>query len=507
MKRRREEENGGGGEIDEALLAALESSSSGAGAGGGGGAAVELLDVKGVKKMVLAFERKLRDNIEARMKYVDQPDRFVESEVDLDEELKKMHALAASPDLYPELVRLKVVGSIVSLLGHENTDISTDVVNLLNELTDGDVIGDNEPAGLLVDELVSSNALELLVQNLSRLDEADPDEAAAVFNSLSIVENLIEVRPAVVELVCERSKLLKWLLTRIKVKEFDSNKLYASEILAILLQSSAANQLRLGQLNGVDTLLQSVALYKSRDPKSSEEEEMLENLYDCLCSVVMHPDNKDKFVKAEGVELMVIIMKQKKKLAYGSALKALDFSLTKCSDACERFVDVLGLKSLFPAFMGKVPKKSGEEVDERLISLIYSLFAGLTKDASKERLLSKFEENEYEKIDRLMEFFVKYHNRVKAESKKLDAESFEELDEDDKYLKRLDAGLFTLQLLALILAHIWLSKLPGVQSRIDLLLKQQRLSREDVKSVLQEYRDNVDDEGGKASVEAFISAM
>lgn len=315
---------------------------------------VEVIDVRRLKKLVLGFERKLRDNLEARMKFVDQPEKFMESEVDLDEEVKKLHALAANPDLYPELVRLGSVPSILGLLSHDNTDIAMSVVTLLSDLTDEDVIGESdEPALVLVDALIENNALELLVQNLSRMDETDSDEAAAVFNTLSIIENMTEVKPAVAELVCERSKLLRWILNRIKLREFDSNKFYASEILAILLQSSVANQKRLGQLNGVDTLLQAVAFYKSRDPKTAEEEEMLENLFNSLCSVVMPMENKDRFVKAEGVELMIIIMKQKR-LAYGSAMKALDFAMTRCSAACERFVDVLGLKTLFAAFMGKV---------------------------------------------------------------------------------------------------------------------------------------------------------
>lgn len=335
--------------LDLALLEALESSE-----------VVEVIDVRGLKKIVLGFERKLRDNLEARMKYMDQPDKFVESEVDLDEEIKKMHSLAAAPDLYPELVRLNAVSSILGLLSHENTDIAIGVVDLLNDLTDEDVIGESdEPALILVDALIENNALELLIQNLARLDEADSDEGTAVFNTLSIVENMIEVKPQVAELVCERTKLLRWLLTRLKVREFDVNKLYASEILAILLQNSTINQRRLGQLNGVDTILQAVAMYKSRDPKTTDEEEMLENLFDCLCSVVMPTENKDRFVKAEGVELMIIIMKQKR-LAYASAMKALDFAMTRCTAACERFVDVQGLKTLFAAFMGKVSSVHAE---------------------------------------------------------------------------------------------------------------------------------------------------
>ncbi|CAB4302364.1 unnamed protein product [Prunus armeniaca] len=328
-------------DIDLSLLEAVEKSQN----------AVEAPDLRTLKKLVLSFERRLKDNIGARLKYPDQPDRFADSEVELHEDLQKLKVLAGAPDLYPDLVSLNTVPSILNLLGHDNTDIAIDVVQLLEELTDDEVFDENDEAvGVLVDALVDNNVLELLVQNLQRLNDSDPDESAAVYGTLATIENLIEVKPAVAELVCERTKLFKWLMGKIKVREFDGNKQYASEILAILLQSSVANQKKLGQMNGVDVLLQAVAMYKSKDPKSSDEAEMLENLFDCLCCLLMPLENKERFVKAEGVELMIIIIKQKKS-AYGSAIRALDFAMTKYPPACERFIDVLGLKTAFAAFM------------------------------------------------------------------------------------------------------------------------------------------------------------
>jgi beta-catenin-like protein 1 len=473
--------------------------------------------------MVLAFERRLRDNLEARMKYVDHPDKFADSELELHEELVRLKALAGAPELYPELVHLNTIPSIVGLLTHENTDIAVDVVGLVQDLTDEDVVEDSdEGAQVLVDALVENNALELLVQNLARLDEGDPDESAAVYSTLATIENMIEVRPAVSESVCEKTKLLRWLLTRIKPREFDSNKQYATEILVILLQSSAANQRRLGQMNGVDTVLQAVALYKSRDPKSGDEEEMVENLFDCLCSLVMPVENKERFVKAEGVELMIIIMKQKKS-AYGSAMRALDFAMTKFPPACERFVDVLGLKTLFAAFMGKIPvnkKNQGErykeDLEERIISLTASLFDGLSRGSRKERLLSKFVENEFEKVDRLMELYIRYADRVKAEIERMDQLQLDdlELDDDERYNRKLESGLYTLQLIAVILGHLWYSEHQKMRARIELLLRQQRLSKENVKAILQEYHENIGDSDGpdekeraQTKIQKFIDAM
>ncbi|XP_050269938.1 uncharacterized protein LOC126713997 isoform X1 [Quercus robur] len=507
-------------EVDLSLLEALEKSQS------QNKNAVEVVDLKTLKKLVLSFERKLKDNIEARLKYPNQPDRFADSEIDLHDDLHKLSIIAGAPELYPDLVHLNAIPSILNLLAHDNTDIAVDVVQLLQDLTDPDVFEDDEesdePARVLVDALVENNVLELLVQNLQRLNDSDPDEMAAVYSTLTTVENLVEVKPAVAEMVCERTKLLKWLLGKIKVREFDSNKQYASEILAILLQNSAANQRRVGQMNGVDVVLQAVAMYKSKDPKSLDEEEMVENLFDCLCCLLMPLENKERFVKAEGVELMIIIMKQKKS-AYSSAIRALDFAMTKYPPACERFVDVLGLKTAFAAFMGKIPvnkknkkERYQEELEERIVSLIASLFGGILRGSRRERLLSKFVENECEKIDRLMELYMRYSDRVKTETERLNHLELDdlEMDEEEKYNRKLESGLYTLQLIAVILGHIWCSEHPYMRARIELLLKQQKLTNKDVKDILQEYHDNIGDldgpeekERAQAKIQKFISAF
>lgn len=466
--------------------------------------AVEVLDLRAAKRLLLAFERRLRDNLEARMKYPDDPARFADSEIALHAETDRLRLLAGAPELFPDLVPIGLASSLASLLTHDNVDLAAAAASLLADLTDSEDPSDLAAVQALADALVDANALDLLVHNLSRFSETDPDEAEAVHNTLAVLENLLDIRPNLADKVCGGTKLLRWLLSRVKAREFDANKQYASEILAILLQNSPANQKRLGQINGVDALLQAVAMYKSRDPKTSDEEEMLENLFDCLCCVLMPLENKERFVKAEGVELMIIIMKQKK-LAYSSATRTLDFAMTKFPPACERFVDVLGLKTAFAAFMGKIPvnkknKKESyqEEVEERIISLIASLFGGITKGSRRMRLLGKFVENECEKIDRLMELYTRYSDRVKEETERLDSLDLEdlEMDDDERYNRKLEAGLYTLQLIALILGHIWHSGNSQMRARVELLLKQNKLTKQDVKSILEEYHDNIGDLDG-----------
>jgi beta-catenin-like protein 1 len=57
--------------------------------------------------------------------------------------VKRLLAVAGSPDLYPEFARTPAVPNLLALLSHENTDIAGDVLDLLKELTEEDVIEDS----------------------------------------------------------------------------------------------------------------------------------------------------------------------------------------------------------------------------------------------------------------------------------------------------------------------------------------------------------------------------
>lgn len=90
---------------------------------------------------------------------------------------------------------------------------------------------------------------------------------------------------------------------------FDGNKLYAGEMLAILLQDNVENRASLGNVEGIDILLQQLATFKRHDPSSNEEGEYMENLFNCLCSALLHGPNRDKFLKGEGPQLMNLMLR------------------------------------------------------------------------------------------------------------------------------------------------------------------------------------------------------
>ncbi|OWM74657.1 hypothetical protein CDL15_Pgr005237 [Punica granatum] len=105
MKRNR----GDDGDIDIFLLEAIERSHN----------IVEMFGLKTLKKLVSPSKRRLEENIEARLKYPDQLDRFANSEVGLHEEIQKLKVLSGSPEFYPDLVALNAVPSILGLLSHD----------------------------------------------------------------------------------------------------------------------------------------------------------------------------------------------------------------------------------------------------------------------------------------------------------------------------------------------------------------------------------------------------
>jgi beta-catenin-like protein 1 len=77
---------------------------------------------------------------------------------------------------------------------------------------------------------------------------------------IAIFENLAEFRPDICGDAAKQG-LLQWLLRRLRVKlPFDGNKLYASEVLSILLQDSPDNRQMLGDLEGIDVILQQLAV-------------------------------------------------------------------------------------------------------------------------------------------------------------------------------------------------------------------------------------------------------
>ncbi|OCH94113.1 DUF1716-domain-containing protein [Obba rivulosa] len=482
---------------------------------------LEELSITGVRRLLLRFQRAADKNQDQRSKYSDDPTKFIDSEADLDLAIKMLLPLAQAPVVaYPELVRSGATSRLIGLLSHENADIVIDVVELIHELTDeevGNEIEEEEAEGsreealkTLIEGLLENSVMELLVDNLSRLNEAEESDRQGVFHILGIFENLLGFNADLAAHLAHKTNIMAWLLTRIQSKKHDENRGYAAELLSILLQNNRSNRLELGKKDGVETILKVLSQFRRRDPVDADETEFMENVFDALCSALGEPEIKKLFLDSEGVDLMVLIMKDKMQ-ARSRSIKVLDYTLSGSSgtSSCETFVEALGLKYLFSTFMGKQAKRHKDhaappasEDTAHALGIVSSLFTNLASESpARIRLLAKFVENNYEKVDKLLEIRDAAQGRLNAVNKDIEnekkaliaeGESIGPEEEDLFYLRRLEGGMFTLQTVDYILAWIVMED-DGIRSHIQAMLNRRNKSLKDIVNTLEIYRDNVDE--------------
>jgi len=577
------------GELDEEAIAKLVEAAPEA----------EKIDSVGVKRLIVAFEKAFTENTKMREKFADSPEKFVDSEWQLARCLRDMQAIATAPEHYIELLRHGTHDSILSLLTHDNTDIVIGAIDLLRDFLaadDGDGsenadLGDLESAEdkLIRRDLVTQTVLvfsgqllkldliPLLSSAILRFNENISEEKQGVYDCLELVENLFEIAvDQCSQLILEKTKFVKWLLERIssdKFGAFDDVKLYASEILCIMAQSSEPVQQQIGKDNGIDSLLQTLSKYRKEDPKVAEEEEMLENICNVLCVTCTHPDNRSLFLNSEGLELLKLLIKSHRYCKRGAS-KILTFYLTNDVKASGHWMDIGGLGTLFSAFMhqSKVDESSEKEQvnhrkkkkkkkhsvfddEEHIVSTMAALLtnfkdavqssqqqllrleeergspngeeeapkngaqleASLEKNSSYiERIVVKFSENHCEKLERLVKLHGKYLERMKRIDAKMMDEDDEdkgrdEVDEDQIYEDRLEAGLFTLQLIDYMLVFVT-NSLPPLKTRATKYIKEQGGSWQDIKQVLLEYavraaNENDEDPENASGETAYIRGL
>ncbi|RDX55607.1 DUF1716-domain-containing protein [Lentinus brumalis] len=488
---------------------------------------LEEMTITGVRRLLARFERAANKNQDQRSKYPDDPTKFIDSEADLDLALKALLPLAQSPVLaYPEIIKSGAVERLVGLLSHENMDIVIDVVEVINEFTDedeDDVEAEEEEEGSreealkqLIKAFNANSILELLVDNLSRFNEEEESDRQGIFHVLGIFENILGFDADLSTELVSKTKILDWLLKRIESPKHDENRGYAAEILSILLQDKRQNRLELGKRDGVETILKVLSRYRKKDPVNADETEFMENVFDVLCSALAEPEIKQQFLDSEGVDLMILMMKDKMD-ARSRAIKVLDYAMSGPAGtaACETFVDALGLKSLFSTFMGKKKQKANaahaaSEDTAHTLGIVSSLLSNLASDSpARIRLLAKFVENSYEKPEKLLEIRDAAHARLKATDREL-AEEKQRLEADGEdvgemqdlwYLRRLDGGLFTLQTVDYILAWIVMED-DGIREHVKKLLDRKNQSFKDIVKTLQIMLDNVDNDDADAIADA-----
>jgi len=296
------------------------------------------------------------------------------------------------------------------------------------------------------------------------------------------------------------------------------------------------------EANGIEIFLTNLAPYRRDDPeKDSNEEEYMENLFNCLSSVTEEPVGKTKFLEAEGVELCLLFVRDGK-TSKSRALKVLDhacgyaeepqpqtngdgdgdddgddtkgkvpvvpdseLATNSAISICTRVVESRGLKPLFSTFSKSTTPPSSSSThkkpDPTLIEHILGIFASLLRSLpgnsdSRFRLLAKFLEKDCDKIHKLVNLRRGYVSRLAAfdakmaERKKgLSKEELEEL-ELENVPSRLSEGLYCLERIDAVLA--WLvAEDDGAKAAVVQALGERDEGLGDVKRTLQAQLDGV----------------
>ncbi|XP_026443180.1 beta-catenin-like protein 1 [Papaver somniferum] len=459
-------------------------------------------------QLYLSFKKSLND-------YGAESDRPGKSEDALIGIIRKMDYLKiASPNVFQELVDLKIFESMVDLLDNCGNNLASCIFLQFEMITQGDirVMHDAQAAGL-VDFLVKYHAVGKFVSCFFRFSEDDD----VVYGALQTIAHMIFLRPDVAEIVGKQTNLINWVLDVIKTKGCGYKKQYTAGLLTTILQStSKENIVELGKMGSVVVVVEALlpytkcavnkvgkldqeilalfgkSLVKKEDVLDEDEIfDLVQSLFDCLFCLLSSVENKKRFADAGGVHLMLQIVKQEKlnNFYYGSAIAALDIALEHCPSASNKFVsDALALDIAFPASIDAISSSithKGDEIEGHLMSLITTLTLndGST-GVKKDTLLDKFEENDYKLIAWLLDLFTQYSLKVCAAANHLKQK---QLDRSELYDEKLEYGLSTLQSIAVILAYLWSSERSILRAKIE-------EQKKAVLEILKEYRDNIGNE-------------
>ena len=182
---------------------------------------VEDITPQTLPELIQRFNKSKNKNEELRIKYPDEPTKYMDSEIELHSVIQELHNLASSPELIPILFKQQshFLTSLTSLLIHENTDIANSIIALLLELTESDDDNDDTNDGNLqiCASLVNDTniaCLGMLYDHLNRLDETNDDDNTAMQSSLSILENILDAQPSAASILTKGTKCMTWLIHR-----------------------------------------------------------------------------------------------------------------------------------------------------------------------------------------------------------------------------------------------------------------------------------------------------
>ena len=383
-----------------------------------------------LKELLINISNNLEKDLQEREKYKNDYEKYISIEEQLNEDLVVLQRIAAYPKLIPKFVELNGIEILCKLLSHPNIDIVNKCVNLIQEITEGDFLNEIDEPKSFMELFLSNNLIDLLIENLFKIENEiykNDDSAQYKSDILSVIENYLDIYSLSFELFGKQTKIFKWLLLTLKndtddIKEMEI-KLFASEILNQLLQNSSKNREIFYQEEGLPFLINIILVEKNNFSEEKKNDskylEYINNIVDSICSSMFDEKNQEIFNKSEGIHLFIESMKENNIFRHLS-LKNLTYSLLNNKENCIKFIENNGLSLLFSYFMGKGLKKHDlkniKKGDENVLEIISNLIQ-FCDGIHLERVINKFAENKYEKIKRLVNYFIENYDEEEEEKK------------------------------------------------------------------------------------------
>ncbi|KAI3381239.1 hypothetical protein SNEBB_002071 [Seison nebaliae] len=476
----------------------------------------------GARRLLSLVKNRTDKNECERMKYAEEPKKFMKSEIELHEAIQQLNQFSMIPkklELFDEMKEETKI--ILNLIQHPNIDISIALLQVLIELTSeidlNEKIEEYEETDNYLEEIRHQNDfmkkfalilidqfdfLQLLFQSILSLQRSmsqiELDDSSILIFILNLLENFsdllyseesddtnhILLRQLKNKPNCT-SNLIQWILHLIRHRIKTTNdksvelKSYAIELLADFSRGRECIMKFIGESHGIDTILRQLNIYKRSNPQTSTEYEMMENMFGVLSQILIVESNKEIFLKDEGVQLMILIW-EGVHLAYSGSCRVLDYLFDGPStngvipQLIVQFISSGGLRSLFPIFMERLyhSKKMNviyridderKKVEQHCINILVSLFRHTeAKTDYRSRILGKFLEHSCERIQRIFELF-------------------------EKYLSKKHFDYFIQTKIAVLIIHLW----PAFTEKIDHLVK---LKRVDVIQIYQLAKEDTVDE-------------
>ncbi|KAI3947092.1 hypothetical protein MKW92_028928 [Papaver armeniacum] len=263
---------------------------------------------------------------------------------------------AVNPDIYPAVVKLPAIRSMLDLLNggyHCGNLLAGFILRTFETLTHPDIFvpGQEEEATLFVKSLVELGALNVFV---STLDKYSVD--AVHFPAVQTIAQMIFLRPELAATAGLNSQLMDWVFKALSSPIWNDLKMHVLGLLNTLLMSSVKNRLEFGKKDAVAVVVN--ALSSLEEDFVPHEEYLLQTFFSCLLFLLEYPDNIVMYFAPERGNsirpnsMIGIINQEDFGYCHGSAIVALDIAVKACQSASQEFVnDDLAFDTAFHPFM------------------------------------------------------------------------------------------------------------------------------------------------------------